>query len=82
MKGENYMWICVRATERELEMVGTADTQEEILDVMYNALVSIYPDEGTLIDDINHDEAEFCDSDMFAWSNYRNIDRDWKCFWV
>ena len=76
------MWICVRATERKLEMAGTADTKEEILDVMYNDLVSIYPNEGTLIDDINYDKAEYCYSDMFAWSKYRNVNRGWKCFWV
>lgn len=76
------MWICVKAVEREIEILGTADTKEEILEIMYDDLAGIYPDVNTLNEDIEYDQAEYCDSDMYAWSNYKNVNSDWKCFWV
>ena len=76
------MWVCVKSINRDIQLVGIGDTKEEILGVMYEDFSSVYPSEEIMNNDINHDNAEFCDSDCFAWSNYRDINRDWKCFWV
>ena len=74
------MWICIKAIEREMELVGTRDTAPDINDLMYEDMVKEHDSEGDLIDAINNDEAEF--NDYFGWSNVGNVNKDWKCFWV
>ena len=76
------MWICIKTIEREMELVGSADTLNEICDVMYEDMCNDLGSEADLIDAINLEEAEFNTSDCFGWSNYLNVNRDWKCFWV
>ena len=76
------MWICIKAIEREIELVGTGDTNKEICDLMYEDMVEEHDSEGELIDAINENEAEFCDSNCYGWSNVGNVNKDWKCFWV
>ena len=76
------MWICVRSIERDMDIVGYADTKEDILQDMYKSFVNTYPDGGTAIDEIKAGHAEFCASELTAWSNYRNTNYDWKCFWI
>ena len=75
------MWICVRSIDREIELVGTEDTKEEICKVMLDDIYGYFT-EAEFTDDIAHDDAEYNDSDLFAWSNAHNINYDWKCFWI
>ena len=76
------MWICVKSIEREIELVGTGDTIKEILDVMHNDMCQDLETEDDLLDAISDEEAEFNTETMTAWSTYKNVNRDWKCFWV
>jgi hypothetical protein len=76
------MWVIIRADEREMTFVSTADTQDEANEVIYNELLEIYDgDINRMNEDIKDYEAEICDSDMFAWSNRRG-NHDIKAFWV
>ena len=76
------MWICVKAVERDLELVGVADTPTEIADVMYEDMKNDCEGETNLNALLNDNEADFNDSDLFGWCNYKNVNRDWKCFWI
>lgn len=76
------MWVIIRSDEREMTFVSTADTQDEANKVIYKELLEIYDgDTDKMNDDIEDNEAEICDSDMFAWSNRRG-NHDIKAFWV
>lgn len=76
------MFVIIRSDEREMTFVSTADTQDEANEVIYKELLEIYDgDTDKMNDDIEDNEAEICDSDMFAWSNRRG-NHDIKAFWV
>lgn len=76
------MFVIIRADEKEMTFVSTADTSEEANEVIYNELLEIYGgDTDRMNDDIEDNETEICDSDMFAWSN-RNGNHVIKAFWV
>ena len=76
------MFVIIRADEREMTFVSTADTPEEANEIIYDELLEIYDgDTNRMNEDIEDNEAEICDSDMFAWSNRRG-NHDIKAFWV
>lgn len=76
------MWVIIRADEREMTFVSAADTREEANEIIYDELLEIYDgDTSRMNEDIEDNEAEICDSDMFAWSNRRG-NHDIKAFWV
>ena len=76
------MWVIIRCDEREMTFVSTADTPEEANKIIYDELLEIYDgDTNRMNEDIEDNEAEICDSDMFAWSNRRQ-NHDIKAFWI
>lgn len=76
------MWIIIRADEREMTHVDNADTADEARGIIYNELLNLYGgNEDRLTEDIEDGEAEFCDSDMSAWSNHKG-NFDIKAFWI
>ena len=80
------MWICIRVIDREIEMLGTADTREEIFALMYNDMAKENEGEERLRKMIEDERAEISDDPCFGWSNpvYRcdMEEKDWKCFWI
>ena len=76
------MWICVKSINREINGVGVADSKSEILDIMYADMCNELGSEGDLHTAAADEKVEINSNTMTAWSNYRNINKDWKCFLV
>ena len=75
------MWICVSVIDREIDVISGADTKEEICEMMLNDIYDYFT-KKEFKNDIKHGNAEYNDSDLFAWSNANNKNYNWKCFWV
>lgn len=74
------MWIVIRADEREMTFVSTADTQEDANKIIYNELLDIYDgDIDEMNEDIKYNDADISNRYTFAWSN-RNGNHDIKAF--
>lgn len=84
------MWICVKAKsfERDITLVGTADTRDEIFDLMYDDMCNEYVAEHWLAEAIENGEADFDGENLSAWAIMDDgedlliIDITWKCFRV
>lgn len=84
------MWVCVKAKsfERDIRLVGTEDTKEEIFDLMYDDMCNEYVAEHWLTEAIENGEADFDTEVPSAWAIVDDgedpliVDVVWKCFWV
>ena len=84
------MWVCVKAKsfERDITLIGTADTKEEIFDLMYDDMCKEYVTEHWLNKAIESGRADFDTENPSGWAIMDNgedpliVDVTWKCFWI
>ena len=76
------MWICAKCIEREMEILGPYDTEEEVLDAMYDDVCNELGGEDEFYDLDNDGDANYDSQSKFAWANLHGINYDWKCFWI
>lgn len=76
------MFVIIRAKDRKLEYIDSAEDMDEANAKIYDHLLEVYDgDEDKMNEDIEAGEAEYCDSNVFAWTNH-NGQVDFAGFWA